>query len=117
MTPSVQALLVAVLVTVATGYAGVRLMPAAWRRRLAASAAAMAARAGAGEVLARRVEAKLSSGGACGSCDSCRACVKPSDGADALSAGDATAAEARATDASDPVAAPTFRGIPIRRVG
>ena len=85
MSPTVQLLVATLVVVVASAYAGVRLMPAAWRRRVAAGAADMAMRCGLGGVLARRVESKLASGGACGSCDSCNACAAPvraaSDGA------------------------------------
>ena len=73
----VQELLAFAIVATAMGYAGLKFMPAAWRRSLAAKAASLAARSGLSEVSARRVEAKLSSGGACGSCDSCKACATP----------------------------------------
>ncbi len=93
MTPFVQAVLVVVIVAVAVAYAGLKLMPAALRRSLATGIAAWAGRAGLSEANARRVEAKLATGGACGSCDSCKACAT-----------------------SGPDASPqTFRTIPLRR--
>ncbi|MGI9024159.1 MAG: DUF6587 family protein [Burkholderiaceae bacterium] len=99
MSPTIQGVLVAMIVAVATVYASIKFMPGAWRRSLAARAAALVARWGVSEVNARRVEAKLSSGGACGSCETCKACATPVDAGDAI--------------ASPPN---TFRQIPIRSV-
>jgi hypothetical protein len=75
MNAVVQSLIVFVIVATAAIYATVKFMPAAWRRSFAAHAATWATRSGLSDVTARRVEAKLSSGGACGSCDSCKACA------------------------------------------
>ena len=97
-----QALLVAVIVTTAVCYAAVKLMPAGWRRTVAARAASLVVRSGLSDVFARRVEAKLASGGACGSCDSCKACAAPSN-----EEGDV------AVFAASPSG---YREIPIRRV-
>jgi hypothetical protein len=77
MSTLLQAAIVCVVVATASSYATVKLMPAAWRRALAARAASWASQVGLSDATARRVEAKLSSGGACGSCDSCKACAKP----------------------------------------
>ncbi len=96
MNPTVQHVVVFVVVGLSASYAGLRFMPAAWRRSIAARVASVAMRSGLSAVQARRVETKLSSGGACGSCDSCKACATP------------TGAEAEAPSAS-------FRDIPIRR--
>lgn len=96
MNASIQALLVLVIVSAAASYAALKLMPGAWRRSLAVRAAALAARSGLSDAQARRVEAKLSSGGACGSCDSCKACASPQQ------VGDAALSTA------------TYRTIPIR---
>jgi hypothetical protein len=74
-----QDALVGLVVAAAFAYAGVKLMPAAWRRDLARKASSFARQVGGSDVLARRVEAKLSSGGACGSCDSCKACATPAE--------------------------------------
>lgn len=97
MNATAQLVLVAVLVAFAGAYAALKLMPGSWRRTLAAAASGMVTRWGFSELQARRVEAKLSSGGACGSCDSCKACAKPA------------VTEAAPVDG--------FRQIPIRRVG
>jgi hypothetical protein len=103
MNAMAQSLVVFVIVAIAVAYASVKLMPGPWRRRLAAGAAVFAKRSGASDVLARRVEAKLSSGGACGSCDSCKACattVAPPP----VSVDEAGQSSGR------------LRGIPIRRI-
>ncbi len=94
MSPFVQVVLVSAIVAFASLYAALKVMPAGWRRRVASLAARTATRWGFSESNARRVEAKLSTGGACGSCDTCKAC---------------------ATDL--PVADPAmpFRTIPIKR--
>ncbi len=94
MSAAVQSAIVFVIVAIAAGYATLKFIPAAWRRSLAARAATWAQRSGASDVMARRVEAKLASGGACGSCDTCKACATP------------TIAPSTAT---------TYRQIPIRR--
>ncbi len=75
-----QLLVVAPVVGCACGYAALKLMPAAWRKALAAAAARRVAMWGLSDVAARRVEAKLSSGGACGSCETCKACATPPSG-------------------------------------
>ncbi len=90
MSASLQGLLVAPIVAVAMSYALLKFMPGAWRRRVAVAASRLAVRWGLSDVDARRVEAKLASGGACGSCESCNACATPPS--------------------------PTFKQIPIRRV-
>ena len=77
MNASVQAVVVLLIVATASSYAALKLMPRTWRRALATRAASFATRSGLSEAQARRVEAKLSSGGACGSCDSCKACATP----------------------------------------
>jgi hypothetical protein len=102
---AIQSLVVFVIVAVAVGYACIKLMPAAWRRGLATQAARLAKRSGASDVLARRVEAKLSTGGACGSCDSCKACAT------------VPAPNAMAADPADEAASASrrLRQIPIRR--
>jgi hypothetical protein len=76
---AVQDAVVAIAVLVAFAYAGVKLMPASLRRSLAGKGATFARRVGASDVFARRVEAKLATGGACGSCDSCKACATPAE--------------------------------------
>lgn len=75
MNDALQVAIVAIVVGWAGGYAAIKLMPKAWRASVATTAAAWTVRAGLSDVAARRVEAKLSSGGACGSCDSCKACA------------------------------------------
>jgi hypothetical protein len=97
MSAFTQAAIVALIVTIAALYAVLKLMPAVWRRRLASLAARHAAEWGVSEANARRVEAKLSTGGACGSCDTCKACATPSRD---------TGMETEAT---------AYRTIPIRR--
>ncbi len=77
MSPTMQAVVVAMIVALATIYASITFMPGAWRRTLAARAATLVARWGVSEANARRVEAKLASGGACGSCETCKACATP----------------------------------------
>ncbi len=77
MNASVQFVLMSLVVITATSYAALKLMPRAWRVALAAKVASLAKRGGWSDVQVRRVEAKLSSGGACGSCDSCKACAAP----------------------------------------
>ena len=77
MNATMQLLIVAAIVAVALVYAVWKLMPAALRRALAPRAAALAQRLGASDANARRVEAKLTTGGACGSCDTCKACATP----------------------------------------
>jgi hypothetical protein len=99
MSAAIQYAIVVVTVVVAFGYAGTKLMPAAWRRAFAGRAAAFARQAGGSDVFARRVEAKLSTGGACGSCDSCKACATPTQAPETVFEG-----------------ASTRRSIPIRRV-
>ena len=97
-----QALVTFTIVAIATGYALMKFMPKVWRLRLAAGAADLTMRIGLSDVAARRVEAKLSTGGACGSCESCKACATPAktEGAEA------------AFTASTPS---RFKQIPIRR--
>lgn len=77
MNATIQLLIVAAIVAAASAYAIWKLMPAALRRALAPRAAAFVQRLGASDANARRVEAKLTTGGACGSCDSCKACATP----------------------------------------
>lgn len=77
MNATIQLLIVTAIVTAASAYAIWKLMPAAIRRALAPRAAALAQRFGASDANARRVEAKLTTGGACGSCDTCKACATP----------------------------------------
>ena len=101
MNPLVQQLVVCAIVSAAVAYATLKFMPAAWRRTFASKVASMAARSGFSEADARRVEAKLSTGGACGSCDSCKACAAPKTEGDV--------ATFVATSPS------TYRTIPIRR--
>lgn len=101
MNAIVQDLLVFAIVAIAMSYAGLKLMPAAWRKSLASHAALLAARSGLSDAQVRRVEAKLSTSGACGSCDSCKACATPrkeSDGATFVAASPSN-----------------FKTIPIRR--
>ncbi len=99
MNAFVQWAVVATIVAVASGYAALKLMPGTWRRRVATVGARWAAGSGLSAATARRVEAKLASGGACGSCDSCKACVTPA-----------------APAAPDALSSPTgARAIPIRR--
>ncbi len=98
MSATLQGVLVALIVAFAIVYASIKFMPATYRRALAARAASLAARWGVSDVNARRVEAKLASGGACGSCETCKACVTPAEG-------DATASPSN-----------TFKQIPIRSV-
>ncbi len=95
MNATVQALVVAAVVAWAMAYAAVKLMPKAWRLSVAAHAADLALKAGLSGVAARRVEAKLATGGACGSCDSCKACATPQP--------------------ADSPTSTTMRTIPIRR--
>ena len=95
-----QGAIVAMIVAFATIYASVKFMPGAWRRRIAARAAAIAARWGVSQASARRVEAKLASGGACGSCETCKTCAAPGEN-DALAASPAS----------------SFKQIPIRTGG
>lgn len=96
MSTMLQSAVVAMIVACAMVYAAIRFMPAAWRRLVAARAAALVARSGMPEGYARRVEAGLASGGACGSCETCKAC-----------------ATTGANDAAASTATP-FRQIPIR---
>lgn len=96
MNAALQASIVFVVVAIAASYAALKLMPAAWRRALAAHVASWGARGGLSAATARRVEAKLATGGACGSCDSCKACATP-------------------TVQSASSAPDDFRQIPIRR--
>ena len=77
MSATIQLLVVAAIVAAASVYAIWKLMPAALRRALAPRAAALAQRLGASDANVRRVEAKLTTGGACGSCDTCKACATP----------------------------------------
>ena len=98
----VQHLLVFAIVAAAVAYATLKFMPAAWRRTVATRVASVAAQAGLSEIDARRVEAKLATGGACGSCDSCKACAAPKQE-------DEEATFVAATP-------PEYRSIPIRRV-
>ena len=97
MSAMMQGLVVAMIVAFATVYASIKFMPAAYRRALAARAASLVARWGMSKINARRVEAKLASGGACGSCETCKACATPTEIGDAV--------------ASPPM---TFKQIPIR---
>ncbi len=103
MSATIQNGMAFAIVAIATIYAVVRFMPKSWRVRLATRASWVVLRLGLSSVAARRVEAKLSSGGACGSCDSCRACAtaprEPSD--------------EPAFGGSSPAG---FRQIPIRRL-
>ena len=90
------------IVAFATIYATVRFMPKAWRMRLATTASSFALKLGLSSVAARRVEAKLSSGGACGSCDSCKAC--------------AAVPKAKGDEPAFAASSPSsFKQIPIRR--
>lgn len=77
MSTMLQSAIVAMIVACAMIYAAIRFMPAAWRRLVAARAAALVARWGMSEGYARRVEARLASGGACGSCETCKECATP----------------------------------------
>ena len=77
MNAGAQFVLMSLVVTAATSYAALKLMPRAWRVALAAMAASLVKRGGGSDAQVRRVEAKLASGGACGSCDSCKACATP----------------------------------------
>ena len=99
MSATLQGVIVAMIVAFAMIYASIKFMPGAWRRGVAARAASLVARWGVSEVNARRVEAKLASGGACGSCETCKAC-------------------ATSSEKDDVAASPsnTFRQIPIRTV-
>ncbi len=97
MSATLQGVIVAMIVAFATVYASIKFMPGAWRRSLAARAASLVARWGVSEANARRVEAKLSSGGACGSCETCKACATPNENGDAIAS-----------------PANTFKQIPIR---
>jgi hypothetical protein len=87
MSAALQSAIVFLVVAIAASYATWKLMPAAWRRALAGHAASWGARAGLSAETARRVEAKLATGGACGSCDSCKACATPSVGSESSSQG------------------------------
>jgi hypothetical protein len=102
MNATMQAVVAFSIVAFASGYAMLKFMPKAWRLRLAATAAAVATRIGLSASAARRVEAKLSTGGACGSCDTCKSCATPTknEGAEA------------AFTASTPS---RYKQIPIRR--
>lgn len=104
MSGTVQQCVVFAIVVVAAAYATLKFMPVAWRRAFASKAAAIAVRSGFSESDARRVEAKLSTGGACGSCDSCKACATPT-----------TKGDETTFVAASPPAPPTYRSIPIRR--
>jgi hypothetical protein len=75
MSPFVQELIVALIVAGAVTYAALRLSPRGLRLPFARAVARLALRLGVSSVDARRVEAKLSTGGACGSCDECKACA------------------------------------------
>lgn len=75
MSSIAQHVLVFVIVAASVTYALLKFMPAAARKAVAARIASWAMRSGLSDVFARRVEAKLASGGACGSCDSCKACA------------------------------------------
>ena len=97
MSATLQGVIVAMVVAFAIIYASIKFMPGAWRRSLAARTASLVARWGMSEINARRVEAKLASGGACGSCETCKACATPTEIGDAV--------------ASPPM---TFKQIPIR---
>ena len=99
MSPTMQGVVVAMIVALATVYASIKFMPGAWRRSLAARAASLVARWGVSEANSRRVEAKLASGGACGSCETCKACATSHDASDASQA-----------------MPDTFKRIPIRSV-
>ena len=102
MNALVQELLVFAIVGAAMAYAMLKFMPAAWRRTFATKVASLASRSGLSEANARRVEAKLSTGGACGSCDSCKACATPKTEGDGTTFVAASPSE--------------YRSIPIRRV-
>ena len=102
MNGTLQMSITFLIVAFASCYAIVRFMPRTWRLRLASAAADGASRLGLSDVASRRVEAKLSSGGACGSCDSCKACATPA------TTKDADAASAAPTSSRHP-------HIPIRR--
>ncbi len=97
MNVTFQGVIVAMVVAFAMIYASIKFMPGVWRRHLAARAGSLVARCGVSEANARRVEAKLASGGACGSCETCKACVTPNGKDDAT--------------ASSPT---SFKQIPIR---
>lgn len=77
MAAIVQDLIVAVIVLLAAIYVVAKVLPAAWRMSFVHGVAETARFFGLSADHARRVEAKLSSGGACGSCDSCKACATP----------------------------------------
>gem|GEM_PF-2499875 len=103
MNASIQNGMAFAIVAIATIYAVIRFMPKAWRVRLATRASSFALRLGLSSTAARRVEAKLSSGGACGSCDSCNAC--------------ATAPREQDDEPAFGGPSPTgFRRIPLRRL-
>jgi hypothetical protein len=103
MNAIVQALIVFVIVATASIYSTLKFMPKAWRQSVAVHAAKTATRLGLSADHARRVEAKLSSGGACGSCDSCKACATPTKEGDV------------ATFAATPPSN-SYRQIPIRHI-
>ena len=71
----VQEAIVALVVAGALAYALLRLSPRGLRVTLARGVARLVSRVGVSSANARRVEAKLSTGGACGSCDECKACA------------------------------------------
>lgn len=71
----VQESIVALVVAGAVAYALLRLSPRGLRLVFARGVANVASRFGVSSANARRVEAKLSTGGACGSCDECKACA------------------------------------------
>ena len=97
-----QAVVTFSIVALASAYAMLRFMPKAWRLRLASGAAGLTTRIGLSDGAARRVEAKLSSGGACGSCDTCKSCATP--------------ATTKGAEAAFTASTPSrYRQIPIRR--
>ena len=77
MTPVMQEVLVFAIVALAMASVAIRFLPKTWRARLASTIAAWTVGVGVSAPAARRIEAKLASGGTCGSCDSCRACATP----------------------------------------
>ena len=95
MAAFIQGLIVVAIVTVATSYASIKLMPAPLRSKVAGALAGWMESLGVSSINARRVESKLATGGACGSCDSCKACATAGDQVEQ--------------------APPTFKHIPIRR--
>lgn len=70
MTAMIENLLVALIVMLAALYAGVRFLPASWRRRLVS----LLTRGATGGATAARW---FSGESGCSSCDTCKACADP----------------------------------------